>query len=124
MPRGTALVPTVASYLSRNPTDGDARDAGDAQGVIGPGFESTGGRKVAGSNPVAPIHPAAEAGADKSRHPPAFVARAEALECLRAPGAAPPGHGVSDGFSLGSGSNLVAGELSAEPRLVAGIVLR
>jgi hypothetical protein len=53
-PRGTALVPTATSNVSRSPTPWDDRDAGDAPGHIYTPSRSAGGRKVAGSNPVAP----------------------------------------------------------------------
>ena len=53
-PRGTALVPTATSDLSRNSTEGDTEEARNAQGRSGRASESTGGRKVAGSNPVGP----------------------------------------------------------------------
>jgi hypothetical protein len=52
--RGTALVPTATSEVSRSSAAGDDGDAGDAQGRIYTGCVSAGGRKVAGSNPAAP----------------------------------------------------------------------
>jgi hypothetical protein len=53
--RGTTLVPTATSYVSRSSAPGDDGDVGDAQGRIYTATRSAGGRKVAGSNPVAPI---------------------------------------------------------------------
>src|SRR5688500_5776675 len=53
--RGTTLVPTATSYSSRSSAVGDDGDAGDAQGRIDTDWVPAGGRKVAGSNPVAPI---------------------------------------------------------------------
>src|SRR5688500_13089559 len=52
--RGTALVPTGASDLSRSPSGGDAWDGRDACGRIYTRSQPAGGRAVAGSNPVAP----------------------------------------------------------------------
>ena len=52
--RGTTLVPTDTSYASRMSTGVDTWDAGDAPGRIYTHCPSAGGRKVAGSNPVAP----------------------------------------------------------------------
>jgi hypothetical protein len=52
------VVPTDASHVSRASIDGDRRDAWDASERIYDVFLSTGGRKVAGSNPVAPIQTA------------------------------------------------------------------
>jgi len=49
------VVPTDVSHVSDASIDGDRRDAWDATERIDGGFVSTGGRKVAGSNPVAPI---------------------------------------------------------------------
>ncbi len=62
--RGTTLVPTDTSYASRMSTGVDTWDAGDAPGRIYTRCLSAGGRKVAGSNPVAPItrKPALQAG--------------------------------------------------------------
>ena len=51
----TAVVPTATSELSRSSTDVDVSGDLDAPGRIDGPCESTGGRKVAGSNPVAPI---------------------------------------------------------------------
>jgi hypothetical protein len=53
-PRGTALVPTATSFLSRSPTTVDTQDVADVPGHIDRVRRSAGGRKVAGSNPVAP----------------------------------------------------------------------
>ena len=49
------MVPTDVSRVSRALMDGDRRDAWDAIECIDGGFLPAGGRKVAGSNPVAPI---------------------------------------------------------------------
>jgi hypothetical protein len=54
--RGTAFVPNASSYVSRSSRDLDAWDTWDAPGRIYTNYLSAGGRKVAGSNPVAPIH--------------------------------------------------------------------
>jgi hypothetical protein len=51
----TALVPTASSYASRAFAGADDQDVGDAEGRIDAVRLSAGGRKVAGSNPVAPI---------------------------------------------------------------------
>ncbi len=53
-PRGTALVPTDTSNPSSEYTAGDGMDASGGPGRIDTATSSTGGRKVAGSNPVAP----------------------------------------------------------------------
>ena len=58
----TAVVPTDVPYVSRASIGGDRRDAWDAAERIDGGFVSTGGRKVAGSNPVAPIRPGGRLG--------------------------------------------------------------
>ena len=50
----TAEVPTASSYASRDFAGADNQDVGDTEGRIVPGRSSAGGRKVAGSNPVAP----------------------------------------------------------------------
>jgi len=52
--RGTALVPTDTSDASRSSRSADASDDPDAHGHIDTLNLSAGGRKVAGSNPVAP----------------------------------------------------------------------
>jgi hypothetical protein len=52
--RGTALVPTATSDVSRSSTPEDDGDAGDAPGRIDTRSCSAGGRKVVGSNPTAP----------------------------------------------------------------------
>jgi hypothetical protein len=49
------VVPTDVSHVSRASMVGDRRDAWDATERIDGGFESTGDRKVVGSNQVAPI---------------------------------------------------------------------
>jgi len=54
------VVPTDVSHVSRASIDGDRRDAWDATERTDDGSVSTGGRKVAGSNPVAPILKVAE----------------------------------------------------------------
>ena len=60
---GTALVPTDTSDASRSSRNPDASDDLDAHGHIDTLNLSAGGRKVAGSNPVAPIRaPFNEAG--------------------------------------------------------------
>jgi hypothetical protein len=53
--RGTGVVPTDTPYVSRESRAGDAWDAWDAPGRIYTPASSTGGRKVTGSNPVAPM---------------------------------------------------------------------
>ena len=62
--RGTTLVPTDTSDASRMSTGVDTWDAGDAPGRIYTHCHPAGGRKVAGSNPVAPTSrkPASGAG--------------------------------------------------------------
>jgi hypothetical protein len=52
--RGTALVPNAPSYVSRSSRNLDIWDTWDAPGRIYTNCLSAGGRKVAGSNPVAP----------------------------------------------------------------------
>src|SRR5918994_1094570 len=52
--RGANLVPTAASNQSRTSTAVDDGDDGDADGHDEQHSSSAGGRKVAGSNPVAP----------------------------------------------------------------------
>ena len=62
--RGTTLVPTATSDVSRSSTAGDTTDDLDAHGRIYMSFRSAGGRKVASSNLAAPTtrKPAREAG--------------------------------------------------------------
>ena len=53
-PRGTTLVPTATSNVSRTSTTVDGLDDLDAHGCIYMRFSSAGGRKVASSNLAAP----------------------------------------------------------------------
>jgi hypothetical protein len=62
--RGTTLVPNASSITSRSSANVDALDDLDAHGRIDTLSRSAGGRKIAGSNPVASTigKPASEAG--------------------------------------------------------------